>query len=117
MDVALRKRTFHLQEDLEGLESQEDPGRKKPHKSTRPSRFQSQCVTKELLTLSPTGPLGPIGPDEPCRQQQHTGSHRQEWCYEGCVRGFLQEVLEDQPGLFVLEDRALQPPLCCPRKE
>lgn len=35
---------------------------------------------------------------------------------KGCVSGCLQRVLEDQPGLFVQEDPALPPPLCCPRK-
>lgn len=37
--------------------------------------------------------------------------------YKGCVSGGLLEVLEDQPGLFVQEDRSLLPPLCCPRKQ
>lgn len=60
------------------------------------------------------GPLDQTSPADSNNTQAHTDRSGR---HEGCVSGCLQEVLEDQPGLFVQEDRALPPPLCCPRKQ
>lgn len=60
------------------------------------------------------GPLDQTSPADSKNTQAHADRSGR---YKGCVSGCLQEVLGDQPGLFVQEDRALPPPLCCPRKQ
>lgn len=78
--VALRWKTFHLQEDLEGQESQEDPVNQRGKKANQQCRHHSKSeprLSSSSLSLLRVlwGPLDQKSPAD----SNNTVSHRQDW--------------------------------------
>lgn len=120
----------NLQQDQEVQENQEVPVNHRRRRKKKYDLWHSHNhVIKRLVllfTLSPTGPRGPIGPEEPCRQQRSrtqsdTDGKPQDVMKRARVRPkkwrFLQQLLEDQAGPSVQEDRSHPAPPWRPGKQ
>lgn len=95
----------------------------KPGRPCKQEQISQQCCRKskakpKSYSLSLLQVLwGPLDQTSPADSNNTQARSDRTGRYKGCVSGCLQEVLEDQPGLVVRENRALPPPLCCPRTQ